>query len=110
MTVKITNEKANPDAGNTTALTYGLKGLASHLSLNNQAGLLEVNYTLDRNDFVKISLFNGYGALVSNQFIGKKSAGSHTFTFDLRQMPSTTYIVKITSGAYREAKSITIAK
>ena len=110
MTVKITNEKANPDAGNTTALTYGLKGLASHLSLNNQAGLLEVDYTLDRNDFVKISLFNGYGALVSNQFIGKKSAGSHTFTFDLRQMPSTTYIVKITSGAYREAKSITIAK
>jgi len=104
--VTITNEKGSGDA--TTALMYGLEGLSNHVDLALRRGQIEVRYTLPLCDNVKISLFTGFGALIAQEMVGVQNAGAHTHSFDLSQMPAGSYIVKVTTGSYREAKSINI--
>ena len=67
-------------------------------------------YTLPNKDNVKISLFNAYGALLTYEITPLQNAGTHQHQFDLRNMPQGTYIVKLTTGSYREARSVTISK
>ena len=57
---------------------------------------------------VMVSLFTGFGALIAQEMVGVQNAGAHTHSFDLSQMPAGSYIVKVTTGGYREAKSINI--
>jgi hypothetical protein len=40
--------------------------------------------------------------------VGVQGAGAHAYSFDLGQLPTATYIVKVSTGSYREAKSINI--
>lgn len=108
VTVKITNEIGN--GGATTALMYGISGPATHFSLRNKRGILDIQYTLPNKDNVKISLFNAYGALLTYEITPLQNAGTHQHQFDLRNMPQGTYIVKLTTGSYREARSVTISK
>lgn len=106
--VTITNEQGSGEG--TTALMYGLEGPATHINLAYRNGILNVQYTLPQNDNVKIGLFTGFGALVDQQVTGLQRAGSHMRAFDLRGMPRGTYIVKVSTGSYREAKPITISR
>ncbi len=106
--VTITNEQGSGEG--TTALMYGLEGPAMHINLAYRNGILNVQYTLPQNDNVKIGLFTGFGALVDQQVTGLQRAGSHMHAFDLRGMPRGTYIVKVSTGSYREAKPITISR
>jgi hypothetical protein len=106
--VTITNEKGSGEA--TMALMYGLEGLSIHVDLAFRRGQIEVRYTLPRRDNVKISLFTGFGALIAQEMVGEQNAGAHTFAFDLNGLPTATYIVKVTTGSYREAKAINIAR
>ena len=110
ITISVTNEISNGTSESTTALMYGLEGLSTHIGLSFHKGILQVNYKLDRNDAVKISLFNAYGALVSTEILGQKKAGNHTYVLDWNKMglPNATYIVKVSCGSYLEAKSISI--
>ena len=112
ITITVTNESSSGEGEMTTALMYGLNGVASHLELSHNKGILHVNYTLDRNDNVKVSLFTAYGALVASEIVGYKKAGDHQYNFDLNKMglPSTTYIVKVSCGSFLEAKPINIHK
>jgi hypothetical protein len=73
-------------------------------------GYLEISYTLPHRDNVKISLFNGFGALLAQEITGMQNAGSHTRSLNMSQMPRGTYIVKITTGSYREARPINITR
>lgn len=111
-TVTVTNESSSGEAEVTTALMYGLNGTANHLGLSYNKGILHVNYTLDRSDNVKVSLFTAYGALVATEVVGYKKAGAHQYNLDLNKMglPSTTYIVKVSCGSFLEAKPINIHK
>jgi hypothetical protein len=106
--VTITNEKGSGEA--TMALMYGLEGLSTHVDLAFRRGQIEVRYTLPRRDNVKISLFTGFGALIAQEMVGEHNAGAHTFAFDMNGLPMATYIVKVTTGSYREAKAINIAR
>jgi hypothetical protein len=87
---------------------YGLEGVPSHISVAFRRGQLQVQYMLPRNDNVKISLFTGFGALVDQKVMGLQRAGMHMQAFDLGRMPAGTYIVKVTTGSYREARPISI--
>ena len=111
-TITITNEAANGSSESTTALMYGLNGISTHLGVSFRKGILQVNYKLDRSDAVKISLFSAYGALIATEIVGQKKAGEHQYNLDLNKMglPSSTYIVKVSCGSYREAQSINIHK
>ena len=108
--VTITNEQGSGEGEGTTALMYGLEGPATHMNLAYRNGILNVQYALPQNDNVKIGLFTGFGALVDQQVTGMQRAGSHMHAFDLRGMPRGTYIVKVSTGSYREAKPITISR
>ncbi len=110
--VTITNETGSGSSETTTALMYGLSGLPTHLDLSYAHGILNIDYTLNRNDNVKISLFSPFGALLHSEITGLQSAGTHRYSFDLKKagLPKATYIVKITSGDFREARPISIGK
>jgi hypothetical protein len=106
--VTITNEKGGGEA--TAALMYGLEGISTHVDLALRRGQIEVRYTLPQRDNVKISLFTGFGALIAQEVVGMQNAGAHTFAFDMNGLPMATYIVKVTTGSYREARPINITR
>ena len=110
VTVSITNDKGSAGSETTTALMYGLKGVATHMNLAYRRGMLDVQYTLPSADNVKISLFTGSGALIAQEITGIQGAGTHTHSIDLQRLPAATYIVKISAGSFREAKSINIMR
>lgn len=94
----------------TTAITFEPLDLPSHINVKFKRGLLMVDYKLSRRDNVMISLFTGFGALIAQEMVGVQSAGAHTHSFDLSQMPAGSYIVKVTTSSYREAKSVNITR
>ena len=94
----------------TTALMYGLNGTPSHMNIAFRRGQLQVQYTLPNRDNVKISLFTGFGALIDQKMTGIQNAGGHVHTFDMSKMPTGTYIVKVSTGSYHEARPINITK
>ena len=108
--VTITNEKSSESSETTTALMYGLNGPAKYIDLSYAHGILNIDYTLKRRDNVKVSIFSPYGALLHSEISGMQNAGTHRFRFDFKKsgFPNATYIVKISTGDYREAKSINI--
>ena len=108
VTVSITNETGSDENGKTTALMYGLDKVSTHMNIALRNGNLEICYSLPQRDNVKISLFNGFGALLAQEITGMQNAGLHKRSLNMSQMPRGTYIVKITTGSYREAKSISI--
>jgi hypothetical protein len=91
-------------------LRDGLKGPATHMNLVYRNGFVDVQYMLPQNDKVKVSLFTGFGALVGQKIVGEQGMGAHSFAFDMHGMPRGTYIVKVSTGSYREAKAISILK
>lgn len=110
VTINITNDSGSDESGKTTALMYGLDKVSTHMNLALHHGNLKINYTLPHRDNVKISLFNGFGALLAQEITGMQNAGTHTRSLNMSQMPRGTYIVKITTGSYREAKPINITR
>ena len=110
VTISITNETGSDESGKTTALMYGLNKVSTHMNLALHHGYLEISYTLPHRDNVKISLFNGFGALLAQEITGMQNAGTHTRSLNMSQMPRGTYIVKITTGSYREARPINITR
>ena len=108
VTVTLTNEQGNGES--TTALMYGLNDVPSHMSVAFRRGQLQVRYTLPQNDNVKVSLFTGFGALIDQKVTGIQNAGGHVHTFDMSKMPTGTYIVKVSTGSYHEARPINITR
>ena len=106
------NEQGNSQINNapktTSALMYGLKGIPSHISVAYRRGQIQVQYTLPRNDNVKMSLFTGFGALIDQKISGVQHAGTYMHTFNLGRLPAGTYIVKVSTGSYHEARPINI--
>ena len=94
----------------TTKNAYELLNEPSHIHVKFKQGILTIDYTLPQRDNVKISIFTGYGALIAQNAIGLQNAGSYSSSLNMSQMPRGTYIVKITTGNYREARPINILK
>jgi hypothetical protein len=110
VTISITNETGSDESGKTTALMYGLNKVSTHMDIALRNGNLEICYSLPQRDNVKISLFNGFGALLAQEITGMQNAGLHKRSLNMSQIPRGTYIVKITTGSYREARPINITR
>ena len=108
VTVTLTNEQGNGES--TTALMYGLNGTPSHMNIAFRRGQLQVQYTLPNRDNAKVSLFTGFGALIAQDVTGLQRTGTHVHTFDMSEMPAGTYIVKVSTGSYHEARPINITR
>ena len=91
-------------------LMDGLNGPARNMGVSYRQGMIMVQYSLPQRENVKISLFTGYGALVAQEITGRLNAGVHTYSFDLAGLPAGMYIVKVSSGSYREARPISITR
>ncbi len=102
----------NTNNESTSAITYGLTGPATHMGVMNHNGVVTVNYFLERRDNVKISLFSPYGALLDVSISGIQSAGKHRKVLNLREMglPAGTYIIKVSTGSYLEAQTVTVGR
>lgn len=108
-TIKIANdsEPGEPSEG-TTSIAFKNQGPAKYTSLKNHHGVLEIHYTINRQDNVKISLYSAYGKLLYQNISGVKPAGQYREKVDLVKsgLPQGTYIVKVSTGSYREIQSI----
>lgn len=112
-TVKIVNDAEPADTtGNNSAAHFKNQGPARYLALKNRGGVLEIRYAIRQKDNVKISLFSAYGALLYQNIAGIKPAGEHVEYLDLNDagLPQGTYIVKVSTGTYREIRSVTVTK
>lgn len=103
-------EPKDPSDGSMSVAFTG-NAPARNMSLKNRRGVLEIKYSLPRQDNVKISLYSGFGGLLY-QNISAKSAGNHVEYLNLANagLPQGTYIVKVSTGSYREIRSITMVK
>lgn len=108
-TIKIANdsEPGEPSEG-TVSIAFKNQGPAKYTSLKNHHGVLEIHYTINRQDNVKISLYSAYGKLLYQNISGVKPAGQYREKVDLVKsgLPQGTYIVKVSTGSYREIQSI----
>ena len=86
--------------------------LPSHIWLSAKQGVIQLHYRLDYTDNVKIGLYSAYGALLGVVSFEKQNAGQYFKEIDLESLglPFGTYILKVTTGSYREALSITVAR
>ena len=115
--VAVSSSSSGVNVSSSSALTSGmavlmdgLNGPARHMGVSYRHGMITVQYSLPQRDNVKISLFTGYGALVAQEITGRLNAGVHTYSFDLAGLPAGMYIVKVSSGSYREARPISITR
>jgi hypothetical protein len=109
----VSSSSAEPNSSSsepTIKIVYEPLDVPTHINVKFKRGILTVDYALPQREKVMVSLFTGYGALIAQDMVGVQSAGAHTHTFDLTQMPAGTYIVKVTTGSYREAKSVNIVR
>ncbi len=112
-TVTIANDASAEDPSeSTTAIGFKNQGPAKYLSLKNRRGVLEIRYTIRYQDNVKISLYSPYGGLLYQTISGVKAAGEYQEYLDLNAagLPQGTYIVKVSTGSYREVRSITMMR
>ena len=103
-------EPTSSSSETSTAIAFEPLNEPSHINVKFKRGFVTVDYALPRRENVMISLFTGFGALIAQEMVGVQNAGAHTHSFDLSQMPAGSYIVKVTTGSYREAKSVNIAR
>ena len=111
-TVKPSEDPSENSSENTTAVKFKNQGPAKYLTLKNRHGVIEIKYSIKHQDNVKISLYSPYGGLLYQTISGVKAAGEYQEYLDLNAagLPQGTYIVKVSTGSYREAKSITIVR
>lgn len=111
VTIANDSEGENPSE-NPTGIAFESQGPAKYMNVKNRHGVLEINYSIKQPDNVKISLYSGYGALLYQKTSGLKSAGEYHEYLDLAAagLPQGTYIVKVSTGTYRELRSVTVVK
>lgn len=112
ISIVITNDESNAEA-ESTGLRYGLaEGLPTHIWARAKGGVIYLHYSLNSTDDVKISLYSAYGALLTVVSLDSKRAGDYTKEIDIEALGLArgTYILKVTTGAYREAISMTLGK
>jgi len=69
-----------------------------------------IKYSLPRESFVKIQLYNLTGELIKSLVEQKKEAGTYTVEFDGKNYPSGIYIYRISAGAFCKTMKMMLVK
>ena len=69
-----------------------------------------INYQLSANSFVVLGIFDVSGRQVARLVEQEMPAGSHTVTWNANNLPSGTYIYRITAGKYVDSKKMQLLK
>lgn len=69
-----------------------------------------INYELQEDSFVNISIYNIQGKLITKLVDEKKSAGSHKVIWNAGNLSSGVYIYKIEAGGFRAVRKLMLLK
>jgi len=69
-----------------------------------------INFSLPRNEFVTLKIFDILGREVAILVKEEKTAGSYTFNFDASKLSSGIYFYSITTGNFHQTKKMILAK
>jgi hypothetical protein len=71
-------------------------------------GVLVINYSLDKVEDVKISIYDIKGQLIDNIVINNQAKGEHFYKKDVSKFAKTTYLVNIETTSKKSSKKIII--
>ena len=69
-----------------------------------------INYSLEKNENIKINIYNINGSLVDNIFNGFQSIGTHQVVWNAKDYPSGIYFVKMSSISSSKTYKVVLAK
>ena len=69
-----------------------------------------ISYSLPKESFVRMRVFNVRGAVVKDLVAETKSAGTHSVTFDARDLSSGLYFYRLDAGDFSETRRMTLVK
>jgi photosystem II stability/assembly factor-like uncharacterized protein len=69
-----------------------------------------INFSIPKNSFVKISIYNVLGQLITELVNENKTPGNYSVEFDGTNLPSGLYLYKIQAGAFTETKKMLLIK
>ena len=70
----------------------------------------KINYSLPKNTYVKVSVYDASGKLVSKLVDSFESAGNKTVSFNASELPSGVYFYSLQAGEYTESKKMILVK
>jgi hypothetical protein len=69
-----------------------------------------ISFSLPKESFVRMRVFNVRGAVVKDLVAETKSAGTHSVTFDARDLSSGLYFYRLDAGDFSETRRMTLVK
>jgi hypothetical protein len=101
------DESTNPESGDSvTPDGYALE--ANYPNPFNPS--TKISFTIPKADHVSLVVYDMLGKEVSTLIDSDLGAGTHTFTFDGKNLASGTYIYRIRSGAFVQEKTMQLIK
>ncbi len=70
----------------------------------------KIDYSIPKEGFVTLKIFNLLGQEVATPVSEKQTAGNHTVSFDASKLPSGIYFYRITAGSFVSTKKMTLIK
>ncbi|MBK6913958.1 MAG: T9SS type A sorting domain-containing protein [Ignavibacteriales bacterium] len=70
----------------------------------------KINFSISKEEFVKVRVFNSLGEEVEVLFSGQLNAGSHTLSFNGENYASGLYILKLTAGSFSQTIKMNLMK
>jgi hypothetical protein len=70
----------------------------------------QIDYSVPRNSFVTLKVYNVLGQEVATLFSGDLRAGSYTATFDASRLASGVYLYRLNAGSFSSVKKMVLVK
>lgn len=70
----------------------------------------EISYSLAVESEVNLSVYNPAGQCVQTLVSGHRSAGTHTATWDVREVPAGVYFCRLSAGAFSRTRSMVVVR
>jgi hypothetical protein len=72
--------------------------------------ITKISYGIPKSEFVKITVLDVLGRVVSVPVNGFKTAGSYNIEFDASELSSGVYFYRLEAGDFRDVKKMTLVK
>ncbi len=103
--------KLSPDINNAVETRY-IVSLQGNIQIypNPSIGIGKISYTLEKSSQVKIEIFNPLGESLRTFINTKEESGSHEHAFDISDLPSGSYYLRIQIGGISVVKTLEVVK
>ena len=70
----------------------------------------QINYSVPKNSFVTLKIYNVLGQEVATLFAGNQRSGSYIATFDANKFASGVYFYRLQAGTFSSVKKMVLMK